>query len=230
MIKSIVVMLTGLLLAQTGITQPAVYREGTMIIPHGALIDQQGVAFYSNIIFATEGQNLQNVELVSLQPSVPIGSPWLENEPAIYRDGELWIENGAVIQDDGVGDYYSNIVLQQDEGRSFSVVSAQRQSLVNVQSADVIGLTDGAAVEYVTVRVEGSQSSPCVGLKQPAFSMAEGGMEITVLIAEGMQAPNRTCAQVITPFATTIYIPVFDLDPGSYTVNVNGQAQANFDI
>ncbi len=77
-----------------------------------------------------------------------------------------------------------------------------------------------------TLHLSGSTASPC-NMLQVDVAEADGDGRIAVEVYS-MPNPNRACAQVATSFEQEI--PLGDLPSGSYTVWVNGEQVAAFDM
>jgi hypothetical protein len=67
--------------------------------------------------------------------------------------------------------------------------------------------------------VRGNLSESCAALQPPQVQYASGTFQVT-LMAE--RPAGAACAQVVTPFETTIPLDIQGLPAGTYTVTVNG--------
>lgn len=229
-IRGITGATAGLLLAQTAAAYPAIWRDDTLYIPHGVVVTEEGFFYYSNIFFNQTGE--AEFQLDTLTPSGPIGGPSLFDEGAVYDafgNRDLWIDDAAVITADGEGEYHSNVILNNADG-TFTVTSSETLPLATIDSAALLDFDEGVGTDWILVQVEGSLSTPCMVLQEPAISVNEGTNVVTVLLAQEDRDPDGVCAQVITPFDVTTYLPVGDLDSGTYTVNINGQDEAEFTL
>jgi len=135
----------------------------------------------------------------------------LAAEPAVLRDGILTIPE-AVVLESQPGSYYRNVTLEQDANGKLQVIAAEPANLAMVDSVDV--------EVSVTVEVSGNKSVPCVDLQTPAVSR-EGNV-FTVILAETPIPDGVNCATVLEPFTSSVTLHQGNLEPGTYTVRVNG--------
>ncbi len=138
-------------------------------------------------------------------------------DPAIFRQGNLLIPEGALISGKSNA-YFTNITLAMDEQGSLVITGANKNSLVTVESIEVM-LMESLPVQ-ASVAVSGFLSVPCVKLLSPAVSYVDN--QITVVLAESTLGPAETCIAVTEPFESSIALDVANLPAGNYTVNVNG--------
>ena len=136
--------------------------------------------------------------------------------PAVFEDGVLDVGDGVVV---GAGGdlIYKNIRLQADSSRNFRVVSAEPRNLATVESVEVL-VMEGFPVQ--AVQVEGHISMSCLDLEEPIVLRREDGFAI--YLPETPLDPLALCAAVIEPFSATVPLDVSGLQPGDYTVSVNG--------
>ena len=126
----------------------------------------------------------------------------------------------------GESDGKDQLTLEIDRGSDGGVDEVQ---ILNNQYGDWVRLrTKSLAFEkgVPTLHLTGSTASPCHAL-QVDVAEADGNGRIAVEVYSLLN-PNRVCAQVATSFEQEI--PLRDLPSGSYTVWVNGQQVAAFDM
>lgn len=145
-------------------------------------------------------------------------------QPATYQDFTFSIPQGAALVD-GEPSYYSDIQMQATVEGNFAVVAAEKNNLVTVQSV-VANVAESLPVQ-VSLTVSGEKSVPCVELLEPAIFYSDA--VFTVVLAESILGPAESCIAVVDPFETSITLDTDDLDPGSYTVRVNG-VETSFEI
>lgn len=145
-------------------------------------------------------------------------------QPALFENSILNIPQGAAIVN-GEPAYYNDIQLVSDVEGNFTLLAAQRSSLVSVDSV-VANILESLPVQ-VSLTVTGNKSVPCVELQTPAvFRLLS---TFTVALAETTLGPAETCIAVLDPFETNIPLDVTGLDSGTYTVIVNG-LEASFTL
>ncbi len=88
---------------------------------------------------------------------------------------------------------------------------------VQVQSV-IIQVLQGQPAQ-VSAIVRGNLSDACATLQPPQLQYANGTFTVTLMSSSPAGA---ACAQVVTPFETTIPFTASDLPAGNYTVTVNG--------
>ena len=225
--KTLLTLASGLLMAQAGMADPAIYRDGTIFIPHGAHDKGTEVKYFQNIWLQKAAPGIPGLFLTAAEPGVP-QAPTLEQEPAVYSGGEMWIERGANIYGDGRGDYYRDVVLQATSFGTFQVTSANRLDLVDIDTVDLVGV-DYSYPSHVTLQVTGTASNNC-GLEEPAYSRVSGGSVFTVLLAESEVTAEGSCVEQATPINTTVDVPVCDCQPGDYTLSINGEGAVGFTV
>ena len=145
---------------------------------------------------------------------------FLENglaQTALFRDGILTIPNAAVMKEQGV-DYFADVQLHANSTGGFDLVTADPQSLVNVESI-AVNVMESHPIQ-VTVVVTGNKSVPCVKLLEPGVFVESGSF--TIALAESKLGIAETCIAVIDPFETSIDLDITGLAPGIYSVQVNG--------
>ena len=131
-----------------------------------------------------------------------------------------------------LGSSNAQLTLQIDRDSDGSVDEVQilNNQAVNTQSPNWPARlrTKSLAFEkgVPTLHLTGSTASPCHAL-QVDVAEADGDGRIAVEVYSLLN-PNRVCAQVVMPFEQEI--PLRDLPSGSYTVWVNGQQVAAFDM
>ena len=126
----------------------------------------------------------------------------------------------------GESDGKGQLTLEIDRGSDGSVDEVQ---ILNNQYGNRAQLrTKSLVFEKGTpiLYLAGSTASPCHAL-QVDVAETDGNGHIAVEVYSLLN-PNRVCAQVMTPFEQEI--PLGDLPSGSYTVWVNGQQVAAFDM
>ena len=143
--------------------------------------------------------------------------------PAVFENGVLEVGDGVVL---GAGGdlIYKNIRLQADSSRNFRVVSAEPRNLATVESVEVFVL-DGFPVQ--AVQVEGHISMSCLDLEEPIALRRDE--TFVIYLPETPLDPLALCAAVIEPFSVTLPLDVSGLEPGDYTVRVNG-VEAEFTL
>ncbi len=144
-------------------------------------------------------------------------STTLSAAPAIFTKNELVIPEGAVISGKSNA-YYSDITFAMDEQGNLVITGANKNSLVSVESVEVL-IMESFPLQ-VSLSVSGYLSVPCVKLLSPAVSYAYN--QFTVVLAESTLGPAETCIAVTEPFQSSIALDVANLSAGTYTVNVNG--------
>ena len=144
-------------------------------------------------------------------------SPTLSAAPAVFTKGELVIPEGAVISGKSNA-YYSDIILAMDEQGRLVISRANKNSLVSVETVEVL-IMESFPLQ-VSLSVSGFLSVPCVALLSPAVSYTDN--QFTVVLAESTLGPAETCLAVTEPFQSTIALDVANLSAGTYTVSVNG--------
>lgn len=138
-------------------------------------------------------------------------------QPATFENSIFKIPQGAALIK-GEALYYNDIQMAQNDEGNFTLIGAKRSSLVYVDSVSVI-LTKSLP-PLVSLFVRGNKSIPCVELQPPAIFKSSSAF--TVALAETSPDPAEMCIQVLAPFETQIPIDIKGLDPGTYSVNVNG--------
>ena len=86
-----------------------------------------------------------------------------------------------------------------------------------VQSVEIKILQSSPA--QIDAIVRGNLTESCAVLAEPQFAYADHTFQITVLAAS---PSDRGCMQLTTPFESTFPLNAIDLQPGTYTVTVNG--------
>lgn len=145
-----------------------------------------------------------------------------EETSAVYRDKVLSIPNGTVISDDG-SVHYRNIRMVETEDGTFRVTAAQKGEIASV---DEVSVHVDPATGIVQVTAEGAKSSACVDLLEPVVSRKDN--EFTVVLAE-TPPKSDVCILILEFFEETFEIDGTELEPGHYTVEVNG-AEAEFTL
>jgi len=146
-------------------------------------------------------------------------------EPAVFSNGTMTIPEGAVVTPEGNA-YYTNITLKQDANRALVITSATPNSLVTVETVDILVMESFPL--QVSASVSGYLSIPCVKLLNPAVSYQDGVFQ--VVLAESNPGPAEICIAVTEPFTTSIALDVEGLPAGIYQVDVNGvSAEFSFD-
>lgn len=146
-------------------------------------------------------------------------------DPAIYRDNVMVIDSGALING-STQEYYGDITLQTDASGKLKITSATRLPLVYIDTVDA-AVVEGDGERSVTLTIAGNKSVPCVTLKDPAISYKDE--VFTVVLAETVMGPAESCIAVLDPFEIDVELDVSELDSGTYTVEVNGEA-SSFDL
>ena len=153
-------------------------------------------------------------------------STTLSAAPAVFTKGEMVIPEGAVISGKSNA-YYSDITLAMDELGSLIITGANKNSLVSVETVEVL-IMESFPLQ-VSLSVSGFLSVPCVKLLSPAVSFADN--QFTVVLAESTLGPAETCIAVTEPFQHSIALDVANLSAGTYAVNVNGiEAEFTLDL
>jgi hypothetical protein len=222
--KKTLTLLAGLTIAQLGFAEPAIYRDGTLLIDEGAAVSAGGqTAYYTNVYLRW---NANKFQLLSVDPVSSVGRSLLA-QTGVYQNGAITIGNGAMITGDGAGFYYKDVVLGAAAGGGFTVTSANNRPLVDVSSVQVLNVDTVNYPQTATIQVTGMKSRPCVDLEEAAYSRTDTGSVVTVLLAETAMA-GSTCAAAPTAFTANVSFKICNCKPGNYTVNVNGDAQAPF--
>lgn len=138
-------------------------------------------------------------------------------QPATFENSIFKIPQGAALIK-GEALYYNDIQMAQNDEGNFTLIGAKRSSSVYVDSVSVI-LTKSLP-PLVSLFVRGNKSIPCVELQPPAIFKSSSAF--TVALAETSPDPAEMCIQVLAPFETQIPLDITGLDPGTYSVNVNG--------
>jgi hypothetical protein len=224
MMKKVLALLAGMTVAQSSLAEPAIYRDGTIFVDNGALVHASGQAdYYTNVYLRW---NTDRFQVLSVDPQTSAGRT-LDAQTGVYQNGKISIKNGAVITADGQGEYYKDIVLSEATGGGFMVASANSRPLVTVSAVQVLKVDTVSFPQVTAIQVTGVKSRPCVDLEPVAYSRAESGTVVTVVLAETEMA-GSTCAAAPTAFVATVEFKICNCKPGAYTVNVNGSAQAPF--
>ena len=154
------------------------------------------------------------------------------DEPVVYRDQVLSVPHGVVVNDDGSLSFYRDIRLEAQADGSF-VLDAENLREGNLAMIDSVNATVNRDDDdtpgddsTVSVAVAGNLSIPCVSLMDPMVE--RDGNTFGVILAES-EPPIASCIQVLEPFETTVTLQAGDLEPGDYTVNVNG-TEASFTL
>lgn len=137
---------------------------------------------------------------------------WAEQAPLILRDNVLTIPQAVIVDGDSVS-HFRNIELAQDAGGNFTVVSAEDGSLANIESVEI--LRDDHRID---VLAKGWRSA-CVSIMPGAVSRK--GNEFVIAIAES-KPTGDVCIAVAIPFYTITRLTADVLQPGEYSVSVNG--------
>ena len=138
-------------------------------------------------------------------------------QPAMLRDNILTIPLAASLDGDSPV-CYANVQLNANADGSLTVVGGEQQSLVAVDTMQIM-LMESFPVQ-VSASVSGNKSVPCVNLLPAAVSRK--GSVFTVVMAETLLGPAETCIAVLEPFETRVSLDVLGLSAGTYTVIVNG--------
>lgn len=133
---------------------------------------------------------------------------------AVYRDEVITIPSGTVITSDGVAHFRDIRLIEQEDG-SFRVAAAERGEIAEVDSVEVNPL----AGDEVEVTVKGAKSSACVELLEPTVSFKDD--TFTVVLAES-KPTSEVCILILEYYEERFTLDVSELEPGSYTVDVNG--------
>ncbi len=117
-------------------------------------------------------------------------STTLSAAPAVFTKGEMVIPEGAVISGKSNA-YYSDITLAMDELGSLIITGANKNSLVSVESVEVL-IMESFPLQ-VSLSVSGYLSVPCVKLLSPAVSYADN--QFTVVLENPRWARPRPVLQ-----------------------------------
>lgn len=151
-------------------------------------------------------------------------SSTVAEEPVVFREQTLHIPHGLVVADSGL-QFFQDIRLLEQEDGSLVVDSASEGVLAGIDAVDVV---EGDGEGTMDVVVQGNLSTPCDSLRDPMIQR-EGTLFGIVLAQENTKEENEVCAQVLDPFETVVTLDVSELEPGDYTVNVNGE-EAGFTL
>jgi len=135
----------------------------------------------------------------------------------IYRDRTLTLQEALVIEEGGPG-YYRNVRLAAGADGQFTVVAAESRNLALVH--DVTLLMTAGLPPTLAVEVSGEVSRSCLALETPLVSRQ--GRRFTIALAETRYDPAIQCFSPHTDFRLNIPLDLQDLEPGAYTVAVNG--------
>jgi len=145
-------------------------------------------------------------------------------QPATFENNLLTVPQVAALVD-GELTYYNDIQFTSDLQGNFTLRAAQQSNLVSVETVTV-NVAESLPVQ-VSLSVAGNKSVPCVELQAPAIFNDKGNF--TIALAETTLGPAETCIAVLAPFETNITLDVTGVEPGTYSVNVNGIV-ANFSL
>lgn len=134
--------------------------------------------------------------------------------PAVYRDDVIAIPGGAVIDANGAA-FYRNIELVDTGGGNFRIAAAELAELADVERVEV---TVAGQTGQAEVNVQGTKS-PCVEVLEPAVSRV-GNEFIAVLPVS--EPETDVCILMLEEFTFNFDLEVGDLEPGTYTIVVNG--------
>lgn len=168
-----------------------------------------------HVISATDNQVISAPENQIISDSSELALPGFLQTSPIYRNGVLTIPEGTMIDSEGTHAFRDIVLVQQDDGR-FALVESNAGELAHVEE---VTITEGEE-DTVNVNVKGTKSTPCVELLPPAMSME--GKELTIVLPLS-RPTSEACILMIESFETDISLPTDGLEPGVYTVTVNGE-------
>lgn len=101
------------------------------------------------------------------------------------------------------------------------VGGATEDSLASVNEVEILAIDNESST--VEISVSGDLSDACTEIKD--ITKSQAGTTFTVKITT-IRPEDVLCAQVITPFEEVIDLDTTGLEPGIYTVDVNGVTKA----
>lgn len=146
-------------------------------------------------------------------------------QPATFQDNVFTIPQGAVI-DSEAPSFLTDIQLSYEGWGYFKLTDAKRNNLVTIDTVQT-AILESFPVQ-VNVNVTGNKSVPCVELLAPAISRKDS--LFVVVLAETSLGPEASCIAMIDPFEISFPLDVSGLSAGTYTVRVNGVAEATFTL
>lgn len=146
-------------------------------------------------------------------------------QPAIFQDNVFTIPQGAVINYDNPS-FFTDIQLTHEGSGNFKLADAKTNNLVTIDTVQ-IAILESFPVQ-VSVNVTGNKSVPCVELLTPAISRKDN--LFIIVLAETLLGPEESCIAMIDPFETSFPLDVSGLTAGTYTVRINGTADATFTL
>ncbi len=161
--------------------------------------------------------------LLLIMSQLALGQP--TGQPATLQGAVLTIPQGAVMDNDAPS-YFTDIQLSFEGNGNFSMIDAQTNNLVAIDSVQS-AILESFPVQ-VSITVTGNKSVPCVELLPPAISRQDN--LFVVVLAETQLGPAESCIAVIDPFETTFALDVKELPAGTYTVRVNGTIENSFTL
>jgi hypothetical protein len=146
-------------------------------------------------------------------------------QPATLQDNVFTIPQGAVIDNDSPS-FFTDIQLSHEGSGYFKLADAKTNNLVTIDTVQ-IAILESFPVQ-VNVNVTGNKSVPCVELLTPAISRKDN--LFVVVLAETLLGPEASCIAMIDPFEISFPLDISGLPAGTYTVRVNGVAEATFTL
>ncbi len=157
--------------------------------------------------------------------SILVVSQLAIGQPATFQDEVLTIPQGAVT-DSNNPTFFTDIELIHEGNGQFRLANAKANILVLVDDVK-ISILESPPVQ-VNVSISGNKSVACVALLEPGISRKDN--LFVVVLAETQLGPAESCIAGLDPFETNFPLDVSELPAGTYTVRVNGTAEATFTL
>ncbi len=228
MLNKIALSISLLLLVHTATADVAIYRDGTLTVPTGAVVNaDNSIDFYRDIVFTTNADG--TIALVSADVRATTNVS-VDGEAGYLENSQLHIPQGAVVLADGEAQYYGNIVLTLNSNDTLSVLAAEARSAVEITDVSIQNFTGFPS--NIFVNVSGNKSRACVDLEEVGFhrQTEQMGRVFTIIVAESELDASVSCAPSPTAFSITVQLPVCTCTPGDYTAVVNGTHRAFFTL
>ncbi len=139
-------------------------------------------------------------------------------EVPVYRNQQLELPSAVVMTASGPV-YYGDIRFTTNQDGSFTLTDAKRRNLAVVEETH---LAVDTTTRQAEVSANGILSIACVALEEAA--VVREGHTFHVVLAETTMEPDAVCMSLvaITEFEIDVPLDLNGLEPGEYTVDVNG--------